>query len=74
MGLFWVGSYRDNGKENGSYKGLGFRVWGLGFRVYFGWVYVGIMEKKMETIGILGLYTVGVIYGCRVLGFILGTV
>ena len=44
-----MGLYRDNGKENGSYKGLGFGVWGLGFRVYFEWVYIGIMEKKMEA-------------------------
>ena len=54
------------------------RVWGLGFRVY--WSYIGIMEKKMETIGIigvmLGLYIriIGVMLGLyiRIIGVMLG--
>ena len=40
------------GKENGNYRDY----WGL----YRG--YIGIMEKKMETIGIIGVY-IGVILG-----------
>ena len=44
-----LGLYRDNGKENGTY------------REHEGYIgYIGIMEKKVETIGnirvILGLY------------------
>ena len=34
-----MGSYRDNGKENGNYCSILGLCWG----------YIGIMEKKMET-------------------------
>ena len=40
-----------------GFKGLGFqgfRVSGLGAILGLYWGYVGIMEKKMETIGIIG--------------------
>ena len=42
MGVYW-----DNGKENGNYY-LGFRVYSPPY-VDGIWVYIGIMEKKMET-------------------------
>ena len=38
-----LGLYRDNGKENGNYRG---------YRDYIGiinWCHMGIMGKKMET-------------------------
>ena len=37
-----MGLYGDSGKENGNYRD---------YRGYIGfyWVYMGIMEKKMET-------------------------
>ena len=41
-----LGIYRDNGKENGNYRDYGGLYWG----------HIGIMEKKMETIGIIGDY------------------
>ena len=43
-----MGLYRDNGKENGNYKD--YRDCN---RVY--WGYIGIMEKKIETIRIIGI-------------------
>ena len=49
-GSLWIGTHsgniRDNGKENGNYyNGL--------YRVY--WDYIGIMEKRRETTGNIGL-------------------
>ena len=48
----------DHGKENGNYYRKGFRIWGLGLRVY-----LGIMERKWKLyqgyrcyIGIMGLH------------------
>ena len=38
-----LGLYRDNRTENGNYRDY--------------WGYIGIMEQKMETIGIIGVYT-----------------
>ena len=45
----YFGLYRDNGKENGNY-----------IMVYIGiiiqgiyWGYIGLMEKEMETMGII---------------------
>ena len=60
-----MGLHRDNGKEHGNYKGL----WGIyrdngqengNYRDYTGyiglfWGYIRIMEKKMETTGIIGV-------------------
>ena len=54
--LYWgsirvkLGLYSDNGEENQNYynggiEGLGFR--GRDYRSVY-WVYIGIMEKKME--------------------------
>ena len=47
LGIYW-----DNGRENGNYylgfRGLGIGLRGLGFRDIY--IYVGIMEKKIETI------------------------
>ena len=40
--IYW-GLYRDHGKENGNYCNIG----GL-YGGYIG-VYIGIMEKKLET-------------------------
>ena len=39
--------YRDNGKENGNYGDY------IGILGYVLGLYIGIMEKKMETIGII---------------------
>ena len=47
LGLCW-----DNGKENGNYRD---------YRAFIGviqgmyWGYIGIMENKTETIGIIGV-------------------
>ena len=41
------GLYRDNGKENGNYRDH------VGIIGYLLGSYIGIMEKKMETIGII---------------------
>ena len=43
FGLYW-----ENGKENGNY----YIIIGL-YREY--WGYIGRMENKMETIGIIGI-------------------
>ena len=47
-----IGLYRDNGKENGNYRD---------YRDYVGYILgvilgcIGIMEKKMETTGTIGI-------------------
>ena len=46
-----LGIYRDNGKENGNYRDYRGLYWG----------YTGMMEKNMETIGIMWDY---IHWGC----------
>ena len=46
------GIYWDDGKENGNYRN--YRGY-IGVVLGFYWEYIGIMEKKMESIGIIGV-------------------